>query len=70
MIEIIKLKSGWKEKSRYNKRDYNNKVNYGSWIIMIVGKRRVRNNKYKKEDIKLKLIINWRSEENNRNYKM
>lgn len=30
MTEIIKLKSGRKEKSRYNKRDYNNKVNHGS----------------------------------------
>lgn len=37
---------------------------------MIAGKRRVRNNKYKKEDIKLKVTINWRNEENNRNYKM
>ena len=70
MTEIIKLKSGRKEKSRYNKRDYNNKVNHGSWITMIAGKRRVRNNKYKKEDIKLKVTINWRNEENNRNYKM
>lgn len=70
MAEIIKLKSGRKEKSRYNKRDYNNKVNHGSLITMIAGKRRVRNNKYEKEDIKLKVTINWRNEENNRNYKM
>ena len=70
MTEIIKLKSGRKEKSRYNKRDYNNKVNHGSLITMIAGKRRVRYNKYKKEDIKLKVTINWRNEENNRNYKM
>lgn len=70
MTEIIKLKSGRKEKSRYNKRDYNNKVNHGIGITMIAGKRRVRNNKYKKEDIKLKVTINWRNEENNRNYKM
>ena len=48
MTEIIKLKSGRKEKSRYNKRDYNNKVNHGIGITMIAGKRRVINNKYKK----------------------
>ena len=58
MTEIKKLKSGRKEKIRYQKRDYNNKVNHRIGITMIAGKRRVRNIKYNKEDIKLKVTMN------------
>ena len=70
MTEIKKLKSGRKKKIRYQKRDYNNKVNHRIGITMIAGKRRVRNIKYNKEDIKLKVTMNWRNVENNRNNKM